>query len=151
MRLDPAGEAFYAYFIGTAYVQMGRYPEAIPFLERNIAAYPHEPWAHINLLVAFTELGQPERREQKQPTACGSVSAICPRAARKGCEQERSLEPAISITTCTGPRNIFLSGSYIRMDIKSLYLWTHEIQGVFFHQNREGIQAPWRCDPLEGY
>jgi tetratricopeptide (TPR) repeat protein len=33
IRLDPAGEAFYAYFIGAAYVQNGRYQEAIPFLK----------------------------------------------------------------------------------------------------------------------
>jgi tetratricopeptide (TPR) repeat protein len=58
IRLDPAGEAFYAYFIGDAYVQMGRYQEAIPFLKRNIGAYPHEPWAHLNLIVAYSELGR---------------------------------------------------------------------------------------------
>jgi len=60
IRLDPAGGDFYAYFIGAAYVQMGRYEEAIPFLKRQLAAYPDELWALVNLVVADVELGRNE-------------------------------------------------------------------------------------------
>jgi adenylate cyclase len=58
IRLDPRGGDFYAFFIGAAYVQMGRYQDAIPFLKRNRAAYPDEPWVHMNLVVAYSELGR---------------------------------------------------------------------------------------------
>jgi len=37
---------------------MGRYQEAIPLLKRSIAAYPSSPWAHVALIVAYTELGR---------------------------------------------------------------------------------------------
>ena len=60
IRLDPGGGDFYAYFIGAAYVQMGRYEEAVSFLKRNAAAFPNEPWVHENLLVAYIELGRNE-------------------------------------------------------------------------------------------
>jgi Flp pilus assembly protein TadD len=39
---------------------MGRYNEAVPLLEKHLAAYPNQPWAHIMLLVAYTELGRDE-------------------------------------------------------------------------------------------
>jgi adenylate cyclase len=58
IRLDPQGGDFYAFFIGAAYVQMGRYQEAIPFLKKNSAAYPGEPWVHMSLVVAYSELGR---------------------------------------------------------------------------------------------
>ena len=60
IRLDPGAGDFYAYFIGAAYVQMGRYEEAVSFLKRNAAAFPNEPWVHENLLVAYIELGRNE-------------------------------------------------------------------------------------------
>ena len=77
IRLDPAGEAFYAFFIGAGYVQMGRYQEAIKFLKRNAAAYPHEPWVHQNLLIAYEELG----RDQEAHAEAAEIMRISPRFA----------------------------------------------------------------------
>jgi adenylate cyclase len=74
IRLDPAGEAFYAFFIGAGYVQMGRYKEAIPFLKKNAAAYPHEPWVHQNLLIAYEELG----RDQEAHAEAAEIMRISP-------------------------------------------------------------------------
>jgi len=74
IRLDPAGEAFYAFFIGAGYVQMGRYQEAIPFLKKNAAAYPHEPWVHQNLLIAYEELG----RDQEAHAEAAEIMRISP-------------------------------------------------------------------------
>jgi adenylate cyclase len=58
IRLDPGAGDFYAYFMGAAYVVMGRYQDAIPLLNRNRAAYPDEPWVHMYLTVAYSELGR---------------------------------------------------------------------------------------------
>lgn len=77
IRLDPAGEAFYAFFIGAGYVQMGRYQEAIPFLKKNAAAYPHEPWVHQNLVIAYEELG----RDQEARAEAAEIMRISPRFA----------------------------------------------------------------------
>ena len=74
IRLDPAGEDFYVFFIGAAYVLMGRYQDAIPLLRRNAAAYPHEPWVHINLIVAYTELG----RDKEAHAEAAEVMRISP-------------------------------------------------------------------------
>jgi tetratricopeptide (TPR) repeat protein len=60
MRLDPASQDFYAVWIGIAYVVMGRYREAVPFLKRAIAAFPNDIVAHLDLAMAYTELGQDE-------------------------------------------------------------------------------------------
>jgi len=56
-RLDPLRADFYAYFIASPYVLMGRYQEAIPLLKRHIAVYPGQPWAHIMLAISYIELG----------------------------------------------------------------------------------------------
>ena len=58
MRLDPTRADFYAYFIASPYILMGRYQEAVPLLQRHIAGYPNEPWAHLMLAVAYVELGR---------------------------------------------------------------------------------------------
>ena len=57
MRLDPSRQDFYAYFIAQGYVDMGRYREAIPLLKRHLAVYPNQPWAHVALIEAYSELG----------------------------------------------------------------------------------------------
>jgi tetratricopeptide (TPR) repeat protein len=46
------------FFIAAPYVEMGRYQEAIPLLEKHIAVYPNQPWAHVDLIVAYMELGR---------------------------------------------------------------------------------------------
>ena len=58
MRLDPAGYAFYAGEVGAADILMGRYQEAVPSLQRTIAATPNASWAHLELAVAYVELGR---------------------------------------------------------------------------------------------
>jgi adenylate cyclase len=60
IRLDPGGGDFYAYFVGSLDVAMGRYQEAIPLLKRHLAAYPDELWGLMALLLAYTELGRNE-------------------------------------------------------------------------------------------
>jgi adenylate cyclase len=57
-RLDPTRPDFYAYFIAAPLTEMGRYQDAIPLLKRHVAAYPGQPWAHILLVVAYSELGR---------------------------------------------------------------------------------------------
>ena len=58
MRLDPSRPDFYALFIGQAYVNLGRYQEAIPLIKRHLALYPNNPWAQVYLIVAYSELGR---------------------------------------------------------------------------------------------
>jgi adenylate cyclase len=60
IRLDPGGGDFYAYFVGSLYVAMGRYQEAVPLLKRHLVAYPDELWGLMSLVVAYTELGRNE-------------------------------------------------------------------------------------------
>jgi len=65
MRLDPSRQDFYAFFIAAPYVLMGRYQEAIPLLKRHLAVYPNQPWAHVVLIIAYTELGrEPDARHE---------------------------------------------------------------------------------------
>jgi adenylate cyclase len=58
IRLDPAGQNFYAYDVGRAYIWMGRAQEGIPFLQRHAAAFPSAPWAHWDLAIAYAEVGR---------------------------------------------------------------------------------------------
>jgi adenylate cyclase len=60
IRLDPAGQDYYAYSVGLAYVAMGRYQEAVSFLKRNLAAHPNNLVAHLFLIIAYAELGRDE-------------------------------------------------------------------------------------------
>ena len=74
MRLDPARQEFYAYFIASPYVQMGRYQEAIPLLKQHLAVYPNMAWAHAILIVAYVELG----REQEAQAEAAELKRISP-------------------------------------------------------------------------
>ena len=58
IRLDPAHQDFYAFFVANPYVMMGRYEEAIPLLKRHLTALPGNPWAYCDLVVAYIELGR---------------------------------------------------------------------------------------------
>jgi len=58
MRLDPTGKDFYSYDVGVAYVEMGRYKDAIPVLKQHLTVYPNTLMAHVGLIVAYTELGR---------------------------------------------------------------------------------------------
>jgi tetratricopeptide (TPR) repeat protein len=74
IRIDPARRDFYAYFIASPYVLMGRYRDAIPLLKRHLAAYPNQPWAHAALIVAYVELGH----DQEAQREAGELRRISP-------------------------------------------------------------------------
>jgi adenylate cyclase len=74
MRLDPAGRDFYAGIIGTADMLMGRYQQAIPSLQRTTAAIPNALWAHLQLAVAYSELG----RDRDARAEAAKVMTISP-------------------------------------------------------------------------
>jgi adenylate cyclase len=71
IRLDPAGQDFYAYAVGNADNQMGRYQEAVSFLKRNLAAHPNNLVAHLIPSLAATRT-----LELKQPRSCGSAHSL---------------------------------------------------------------------------
>jgi len=79
MRLDPSRQDFYAYFIGQSYVDMGRYQEAIPLLKRHLAVFPDQPWAHVALIEAYSELG----RDQEARAEAAELKRINPQFAYK--------------------------------------------------------------------
>jgi adenylate cyclase len=60
MRLDPTGKEFYSYDVGIAYVEMGRYEDAIPILKQHLTVYPNTLMSHVGLVVAYTGLGRDE-------------------------------------------------------------------------------------------
>jgi adenylate cyclase len=60
MRLDPTGKDLYSGDVGVAYVEMGRYEDAIPILKQTLTAFPNILISHICLLVAYVELGHHE-------------------------------------------------------------------------------------------
>ena len=64
IRLDPRRRDFYFCLEGWSYIQMGRYQEAIPILQRCVAAYPNVG-THYALAVDYIELGrEPQARAQ---------------------------------------------------------------------------------------
>jgi adenylate cyclase len=75
MRLDPASEDFYAYAVGDALVESGRYEEGVTVLKRHLASYPDNLVAHLFLVVAYTELG----REHEARAEATEVMRISPR------------------------------------------------------------------------
>jgi len=77
MRLDPANQDLYAYAVGNAYNQMGRYQEAIPILKRHLAAYPNLLTGHLALATAYAELG----RDQDARAEAAQVMRISPKFA----------------------------------------------------------------------
>jgi len=58
IRLDPSQQDFYVAQIGEAYLNMGRYHLAVPFLERYLRTYRNDWFAHIGLSIAYSELGR---------------------------------------------------------------------------------------------
>jgi adenylate cyclase len=60
MRLDPTGKDLYSGDVGVAYVEMGRYQDAIPILKQTLTAFPNILISHICLLIAYVELGHEE-------------------------------------------------------------------------------------------
>jgi adenylate cyclase len=58
MGVDPAGSAFHALVIANSYMLMGRYQEAIPLVQRRVGATPNDLWAHLDLAIAYIEIGR---------------------------------------------------------------------------------------------
>jgi adenylate cyclase len=74
IRLDPSREDSYLYAVGNAYNAMGRYAEAIPVLERNLAANPNRVVAHLAVVVAYAEVG----RAADAQSAAADLTRISP-------------------------------------------------------------------------
>jgi adenylate cyclase len=77
IRLDPSGKDFYDFFVGAAYVEMGRFQEAIPLLKRHLAAYPDELYGLMNLVVADVEVG----RSEEARTEAAEIMRVNPQFA----------------------------------------------------------------------
>jgi adenylate cyclase len=60
MRLDPTGKDKYGTEVGLAYVEMGRYADAVPILKQSLTAYPNIMVTHLFLIQAYVELGREE-------------------------------------------------------------------------------------------
>jgi len=58
IRLDPSQQDFYVAQIGFAYLNMGRYQQAVPFLERYLRTYRNDWFHHLHLSIAYSELGR---------------------------------------------------------------------------------------------
>jgi adenylate cyclase len=77
IRLNPTAQDFYGYALGNAYVQLGRYPEAITVLRRSISVAPNNLVAHLAMVVAYAELG----RDQDARAEAAAIMRISPRFA----------------------------------------------------------------------
>jgi len=56
-RLDPLHRVAFDGGRGEAYIVMGRYAEAIPIFKAYVIRVPHQPWPHVWLTIAYSELG----------------------------------------------------------------------------------------------
>ncbi len=74
MRLDPAGQDRYAYAVGSAYFQMGRYQEAISALKRTLSVDPNNLVTHFMLAADYVELG----RDQEARAEAAEIMRISP-------------------------------------------------------------------------
>jgi adenylate cyclase len=74
MRLYPARQDYYGYFIAAGLFGMGRYQETIPLLKRHIQGYPDNIWAHALLAADYIEL----RRNQDARAEAAEVKRISP-------------------------------------------------------------------------
>jgi adenylate cyclase len=77
IRLDPAARDIDGFMVGTAYVEMRRFQEAVPVLKRCIAANPNLLVAHLSLISAYVGLG----RDQDARAEAAEVMRISPHYA----------------------------------------------------------------------
>jgi adenylate cyclase len=92
-RLDPRNRVLWEGGRGEAYLVMGRYAEAIPMFKAYIARVRHQPWPHVWLTVAYSELG----REQEARAEIVEILRISPQFSPKAekeriCLQDEALE-----------------------------------------------------------
>jgi adenylate cyclase len=71
MRVDPRHPEIYATEEGFAYVNRGRYTDAIDRLKRGMQ---YSPWTHAELAFAYSELGQ----EQEARAEAAEVFRVSP-------------------------------------------------------------------------
>ena len=83
-RLDPRNRVLWEGGRGEAYIVMGRYAEAIPIFKAYIVRIPRQPWPHVWLTVAYSELG----REQEARAETVEILRISPQFSLKA-EKER--------------------------------------------------------------
>jgi adenylate cyclase len=58
IRIDPVLEDIFAGELGFAYLNMGRFPEAIGAYTRHAARHPNDFYSHVGLAIAYVELGR---------------------------------------------------------------------------------------------
>jgi len=58
IRLDPMLEDFFAGQLGLSYLSMRQYQQAIAAFRHHAAGYPTDFYSHVNLAIAYTELGR---------------------------------------------------------------------------------------------
>jgi adenylate cyclase len=93
-RLDPAAEDFYAYGVGDALVEMGRYEDGITVLKRHLAAYPDNLVAHLFMLIGCAELGRDGE-------------------ARAEAAEVMRISPHFALASIAGSKNILLHPNWI--------------------------------------
>jgi adenylate cyclase len=74
LRLDPTGKDLHSMSIGFAYVEMGRYADAIPILRHDVMVFPNIMVTHLNLIKAYVDLG----REEDARVAAAEVMRMSP-------------------------------------------------------------------------
>jgi tetratricopeptide (TPR) repeat protein len=77
MRLDPRSRDRYKIEEGYAYTQLGRYEDAIPAFERNLAVINNNIWLHVLLVYDYMELGQ-EDAARAEATKVERLSTLNP-------------------------------------------------------------------------
>ncbi len=58
IRLDPESESVYSGALGIAYLLSERYQQAVPSIEKHVAAIPNDIFARSMLAIAYSELGR---------------------------------------------------------------------------------------------
>jgi tetratricopeptide (TPR) repeat protein len=58
MNLDQHDRVDYLFAQGVAYIGLGRWQEAIASFKPYLIRYPTDLWSHLNLAIAYSELGQ---------------------------------------------------------------------------------------------
>jgi adenylate cyclase len=87
-RLDPRNRVAFDGGRGEAYIVMGRYADAIPIFKAYVVRIRHQPWPHVWLTVAYSELG----REQEARAEIVEILRISPQFSLKAEKERRALQ-----------------------------------------------------------
>ena len=60
IRLDPTGKDLYSINVGGAYIEMGRYEDAVPILKQSLTTCPNIMVGYLFLINAYVHLGRDE-------------------------------------------------------------------------------------------